>query len=228
MVVADVDSGLAENVEEKIVSAGGRAVAILTDVSNKDSVYEMVDETVKRFGKLDIVVNNAGITNIGRTIDITEDDWDSVFAVNAKGVFLCSQAAAKQMVKQKRGKIINCASIAGRSGFGNFAHYSASKAAVIVFSQGLAKEMAPYGVTVNCYAPGIIDTEMWVVTDRELGKILGFKEGEAFRKYSADIPLRGKAGKPEDVAKVVLFLASEDSDYLTGQTINVDGGMLMY
>ncbi|WP_248923933.1 acetoin reductase [Paenibacillus hamazuiensis] len=226
VVVNDVNEEKLRLVAEEIRTLGRRSLAIAADVSVGKEVYAMVDQTVQEFGRLDIMVANAGIAQVKQAIEITEEDWDKVFAVNAKGVFLCDQAAAKQMMKQKSGKIINCASIAGRSGFSLLSHYSATKFAVIGFTQALAKELGPFGITVNAYCPGIVGTDMWELIDEKMGSYLGLPKGDTLKKYAELITL-GRVETPEDVACLVSYLASDDANYMTGQSINICGGVLM-
>ncbi len=219
-------AGIAEVVKE-IKSFGGKAIDIVADVSRGDQVAAMTDKVVAQFGKLDIMVANAGIITIKPAIEITESEWDKVMAVNARGVFLCAQAGAKQMIKQGNGgKIINCASIAGHQGFPFEAHYCASKFAVIGFSQAFAKEVAKNGITVNCYCPGVVATDMWEDIDLSLSKYNGLKKGESIQKFIDQIPL-GRVQTPEDVAGLVAYLASPDANYMTGQAINICGGLVM-
>ena len=182
---------------------------------------------MEEFGRVDISVQNAGIITIATVEEMTEDEWDRVMAVNTKGVFLCCQAAARIMMKQDYGRLINTASGQARDGFIYTPHYAASKVGVVGITQSLAKELATCGITVNAICPGIIKTDMWTYNDREWGKLLGnYKEGELMREWVEGIPMK-KAGKPEDVAGLVAFLASEDASYITAQTINVDGGLIM-
>jgi meso-butanediol dehydrogenase/(S,S)-butanediol dehydrogenase/diacetyl reductase len=226
VVVNDVNAEKLQIVAEEVRALGRRTMAIVADVSVGKEVYAMVDQVVQEFGQLDIMVANAGIAQVKQAIEITEEDWDKVFAVNAKGVFLCDQAAAKQMIKQKSGKIINCASIAGHSGFSLLSHYSATKFAVVGFTQALAKELGPFGITVNAYCPGIVGTDMWDLIDEKMGHYLGLPKGETLKKYSELITL-GRVETPEDVACLVSYLASDDANYMTGQSINICGGVLM-
>lgn len=226
VVVNDVNLENVNKVAEEIKLLGRKSLAIVADVSKGNEVYGMVDQVVAEFGKIDIMVANAGIAQVKLVVELTEEDWDRVFAVNARGVFLCDQAAAKQMIKQKSGKIINCASIAGHSGFSMLAHYSATKFAVVGFTQALAKELGPYGITVNAYCPGIVGTDMWDLIDEKMGQYLGLPKGETIKKYSELITL-GRVETPEDVACLVSYLASSDADYMTGQSINICGGIIM-
>jgi meso-butanediol dehydrogenase/(S,S)-butanediol dehydrogenase/diacetyl reductase len=226
IVVNDVNSGNIDSVVKEVQALGRKSLGIVADVSKGKEVYAMVDKVVAEFGKLDIMVANAGIAQVKRALELTEEDWDNVFAVNAKGVFLCDQAAAKQMVQQKSGKIINCASIAGHAGFALLSHYSATKFAVRGFTQALAKELGPFGIQVNAYCPGIVGTAMWDLIDEEMGKYLGLPKGETLKKYSELITL-GRVQTPDDVAAFVSYLASQDADYMTGQSVMIDGGIIM-
>jgi len=226
VVVNDIDGESARQVADEITQLGRRSFAIQADVSQSVEVNEMFAALLKRFGRLDILVNNAGVGPVKTILECTEAEWDEVFAVNVKGVFLCSQAAARQMVKQRSGKIINAASVAGIRGVPYFVPYCATKAAVIVFTQGLARELAPFGITVNAYCPGIIDTDLTANTHRVLARYWGLEVKDVIEKRIADVPL-GRMGQPEDVAGLVAFLASSDADYITGQSIPVGGGVVM-
>ena len=227
VVINDINAETANNVVKEVKALGVKSLAIVADVSKGKEVYSMVNKVVEKFGKLDIMVANAGIAGVKPVVEITEEDWDNIFAVNARGVFLCDQAAAKQMLKQKRGKIINCASVAGHVGYPLQAHYCATKFAVVGFTQALAKELGPYGITVNAYCPGIVGTDMWDLIDEEMGKYLGLPKGETIKKFSESIILGGVVETPEDVAGLVSYLASSDANYMTGQSINISGGLVM-
>lgn len=226
VVVNDLNADNVAAVVREIARTGVKSMGIVGDVTKKDDVYRMTDRVVSEFGRLDIMVANAGIVTVNTVLNLSEEEWDQVMAVNARGVFLCNQAAAKQMVKQGGGKIINCASIAGHQGFPFEAHYCASKFAVIGFSQAFAREVASHGITVNCYCPGVVDTDMWEKIDGALGEINGVEKGESMRKFIDQIPL-GRVEKPEDVAGLVSYLASPGADYMTGQAINICGGLVM-
>ncbi|MGN7174886.1 3-oxoacyl-[acyl-carrier-protein] reductase [Paenibacillus sp. FSL R5-0490] len=205
----------ANEVVDEIKALGRNAFAIQCDVSNSDSVTSMVKETVEKFGKLDILVNNAGITRDNLLMRMKEDEWDDVININLKGVFLCTKAVTRQMMKQRSGRIINISSIVGVSGNPGQANYVAAKSGVIGLTKTSAKELASRGITVNAIAPGFITTDM---TD---------KLNEDVRdQMLKQIPL-ARFGDPADIANVAVFLASEDSRYMTGQTLHVDGGMVM-
>ncbi len=215
VVLGDVNLEGAQATAEAINNNGGSASAVKIDVSNAAEVKQVFDSILKDKKPVDIVVNNAGITRDGLMIRMKESDWDLVLDINLKGSFLCSQQAAKHMMKQKSGAIVNIASIVGVMGNFGQANYSASKAGVIGLTKTLAREVASRGIRVNAVAPGFIDTEMTRVLD------------EAVRqKLIEQIPL-ARLGLPEDVARCVAFLVSDKSSYITGQVINLNGGMLM-
>jgi len=219
VVVADISLEDCQLVVDEIKKAGGEAIAVKCDVSKKAEVDEMIAATLKKWGKLDILVNNAGICQFKPFLELTEEEWDKTLDINLKGYFLCAQAAAKEMIRQKSGIIINIASVAmGQQGVGfpTLAHYSASKGGIAAMSETLALELAPYNIRVNAIAPGAIDTSM-VDPLRADSKTM---EGTIAR-----IPLR-RIGKAEEVSNVVLFLASDESSYMTGSTVVVDGGWL--
>jgi meso-butanediol dehydrogenase / (S,S)-butanediol dehydrogenase / diacetyl reductase len=227
VAVNDVNDNNLEKVCKEITALEQDVLAIKADVSKRDQVYGMVEKVVNKFGRLDVMVANAGITLIKPFIEVTDEEWNKIFDINSKGVFLCDQAAAVQMIKQKSGKIINCSSIAGVQGTTNYlSTYSGTKFAVRGFSQVLSKELAPYGITVNVYCPGVVDTDMWAEADDVLVKYMGIEKGGAFKHYAQGIPL-GRPQTSEDVAGPVSFLASHDSDFITGQTLVIDGGILV-
>jgi acetoin reductase-like protein len=226
VIVADLNEEGAQRVVAEIESSGGKGVAKRLDVSNPAESKALVDDVVAQFGRLDILVNNAGIGLIKEVWNTTPDEWDRIFAVNVKGLFFMAQAAAEPMRKQRSGTIINLASIAGRRGEALVSAYCASKAAVININQSLALALAPYGVNVNAMAPGVVDTPYWKEVDKQFGAITGKAEGETFRDVAANIPL-GRTSVPEDVVPLALFLASDGAKYITAQTYNVEGGMVM-
>jgi NAD(P)-dependent dehydrogenase (short-subunit alcohol dehydrogenase family) len=184
----------------------------------------MVETALGAFGKIDILVNNAGITLVRHPLTVSESDWDRTIDVNAKAVFFCAQAVAREMVKRKSGVILNASSISGRLGKPMLIPYCASKFAVIAITQGLAMALAKDGVRVNAVAPGIVDTDMWASIDREWSALEGKPAGSVKAARVATIPL-GRIETPEDVANLYLFLASDEASYITGQTYNVCGGL---
>lgn len=206
---------LAEEVVQEIKALGVASFKIKADVANEDDVKAMVKEVTKTFGSIDILVNNAGITRDNLLMRMKADDFDQVIDTNLKGTFLCTKAVARPMMKQRYGRIVNVASIVGVSGNPGQANYVAAKAGVIGLTKSTAKELATRNILVNAVAPGFITTDMTDVLEEEQKQAI-----------LSQIPLE-KLGEPEDVAAVVRFLASEDSKYMTGQTLHVDGGMVM-
>ena len=215
VILADINLEGAEKTAIGIKSIGGQASAVRIDVASATDVRGVFDSILKEYKPVDIVVNNAGITRDGLLVRMKEVDWDLVLNINLKGSFLCSQQAAKQMMKQKSGSIINIASIVGVMGNFGQSNYSASKSGLIGFTKTLAREVAPRGIRANAVAPGFIDTEMTRVLEESVRS-----------KLIEQIPL-ARLGQPEDVARCVSFLVSENASYITGQVINVNGGMLM-
>lgn len=215
-----------EGVAEEIRGTGRRAAAVVADVSDPGEVEGMVRRVADELGSLDVMVANAGIAQVKPLLEVTPEDFDNLMAVNLRGVFLCYQEAARQMIRQGGGgKIIGAASIAAHKGFSMLGHYSASKWAVRGLTQAAAQEWAQYGITVNAYCPGIVGTAMWDLIDEELAKHMGLQKGEALKQYSELITL-GRVEEPEDVAAFVSYLASRDSDYMTGQSVMIDGGIV--
>ena len=205
----------AEETKAAIEAAGGTAILVKADIADSEAVEKMVADTVAAFGQIDILVNNAGITRDGLLMRMKNEDFDAVINTNLKGVYYTTKAVTKLMMKKRYGRIINMASVVGLTGNAGQANYSAAKAGVIGFSKTVAKELASDGITCNMVAPGLVATDMT--------KDLPEKAKEAMM---TSIPL-GRAGQPEDVAQAVLFLASDNASYITGQVINVDGGMVM-
>lgn len=215
-----------EATRQEIEDLGVKAVALHGDVSDAASVRRLVADTVAALGSLDVMVANAGIAQTKALLDVSPEEYDRVHAVNGRGVFLCYTEAARQMIAQGTGgKIIGAASIAAHKGFALLGVYCSSKFAVRSLTQSAAQEWAEHGITVNAYCPGIVDTTMWEEIDHDLGEINHVEEGESMKAMAAGIAL-GRVSTGEDVAGLVSFLAGPDSDYMTGQSVLVDGGML--
>ncbi|AHY45871.1 23BDH: acetoin reductase [Rubrobacter radiotolerans] len=228
VAVNDLDSmkGELDAVADEVRSSGVRSASVTADVSDPDSVNGMVESVAGELGSLDIMVANAGIAQVKPLLDVTPEDFDRMMAVNARGVFLCFTAAARRMISQgDGGKIIGACSIAGHKGFSLLGHYSASKFAVRAMTQAAAQEWAEHGITVNSYCPGIVDTAMWELIDEQIGDLQGLEKGQAMSRFSELIAL-GRVQTPEDVASFVSYLASPDSDYMTGQSVMIDGGII--
>jgi meso-butanediol dehydrogenase/(S,S)-butanediol dehydrogenase/diacetyl reductase len=228
VAVADLPNmhDAAQKVADEIGASGRGSGVIDVDVSDAGQVDAMIAETVDRLGRLDVMVANAGVAQVAPLLDVTPTEFDQLMAVNLRGVFLCYTAAARQMITQGGGgKIIGAASIAAHKGFAMLGHYSASKWAVRGLTQAAAQEWAEHGITVNAYCPGIVGTDMWVYIDEKLAQADGLQKGEALAKFSELITL-GRVETPEDVAAFVSYLASRDSDYMTGQSVMIDGGVL--
>jgi meso-butanediol dehydrogenase/(S,S)-butanediol dehydrogenase/diacetyl reductase len=227
VAVNDIRADEARKVAAEIGALGRRTVAVPADVTDRAAVFDMVAAVAGTLGRLDIMVANAGIAQVKPLVEVEPADLEALFRVNVFGVVYCVQAAVAQMKAQGGGgKIINAASIAGLSGFDLLGPYSATKFAVVGLTQAAAKELAPHGITVNSYCPGIVDTDMWEQIDAELGPYIGTEKGGAFKQYAATIPL-GRPQTPDDVAALVSYLASPGSDYMTGQSVVIDGGLVM-
>ena len=208
--VSDVQS-----VADEITAAGGSATAVACDISDSDNVTKLIKETVATHNHLDILVNNAGVTRDNLLMRMSEDDWNTVLNINLKAAFIAIKAAARAMIKQRKGRIINISSIVGLMGNAGQVNYAASKAGLIGLTKSTARELAPRGITANCIAPGYIATDM----TNELGN-------EVQQSLNEKIPL-GRIGQVEDIAYAVTFLASDEAEYITGQTLTIDGGMVM-
>lgn len=218
VVVSDISQEDCEKVITEIEGLGRRGLALKCDVTSRTEVEDMVTRAVAEFGKLDILVNNAGIITFKPFLELTDEDWDNIMNVNLKGQFLCARAVAKEMIKNKWGRIINIASISsGGCGiaFPLIAHYTASKGGVMALTEALALELTPQGINVNAICPGAVDTDM----------AKGVKESGQLEQVLRRIP-RGRLGQPEDIANLAVFLASKESDYISGAAIVIDGGWL--
>lgn len=219
-------AGDLEKTRTEIEELGVRAIALHGDVTDPASVRQIVTETAEQLGSLDVMVANAGVAQTKALLDATPEDYEFVHRVNGLGLFLCYTEAARQMIKQGNGgKIIGASSIAGHKGFGLLGVYSSSKFGVRALTQAAAQEWAEHGITVNAYCPGIVDTQMWVEIDRDLGAINDMGEGESMKAMAAGITL-GRVSQGADVAAFVSYLAGPDSDYMTGQSPLIDGGVL--
>jgi meso-butanediol dehydrogenase/(S,S)-butanediol dehydrogenase/diacetyl reductase len=227
-VIGDVDLDAAKAAAADIEAAGGRAFAQWVDVAERDSVRALITAAVERYGPLHVMFNNAGIAQAVPLVDTTEEQWDRLMRINGLGVLIGIQEAARQFLGQGTdGKIVNTASVAGKQGFALVGAYSASKFAVVALTQAAARELAPHQITVNGFCPGIVATELWRKLDEQImhtGRTS--RAGEAMAQFSEGI-LLGRVSTPEDSAGIAAFLASQDSDYMTGQCVQVDGGMIL-
>ena len=214
-VILDLNQEDIDKAVQKIDDLGFRALGFAANVTDSDGIAAVFKEIVGQLGRIDVLINNAGITKDGLIMKMKESDWDAVIAVNLKGTFVCSQKVCRYMLKQRSGSIINIASVIGIMGNAGQANYAASKGGIIALTKSTAKEFASRGIRVNAVAPGFIKTEMTEILSQEV-----------VDKYSEAIPLR-RMGLPKDVADLCVFLASDEADYITGQTINVDGGLIM-
>ena len=225
VVIADLNLAAAESAASELTKAGGVAIAAQVDVTDRSAVVKGIELAVKTFGKLDCYFNNAGYNKPMKFLDVTEENFNAIMSVNALAVFVGTQEAAKQFIRQGTGgKIVNTASIAGRTGFSSFAPYSASKAAVISITQAAARSLAEHNITVNAFSPGVVETPLWDKLDKDLEEI---GEGDKGFDSMASGILLGRPAQPADIAPTALFLASSDSDYVTGQTMAIDGGMIL-
>lgn len=257
VVVAEYNPETAQRTAHAIEGLGRRALAYPIDIADVPAVQGMVDAVVSHFHHVDILINNAGVVQTKPMLDLSEEDWDRVLDINLRGAFFCLQAVARQMIQQapeelktgrkladvraipsterissspppvkSLGKIVNISSIAGRRGRPLATHYAASKAALISVTQSAALALAPYYINVNAVCPGIVPTPMWDQIDQDRAQLFGTQRGEAMAAFIESIPLK-RASTAEDVAGAVAFLCSPDADYITGQTLNVDGGFEM-
>lgn len=225
VAVADMDFSRLDGAAAAVRSHGRESLALKVDVTLGADVAAMVQGVVDRFGRIDAFFNNAGVADVEDFLDVSEATFDRIMAVNSKGVFLCGQAVARQMVAQGGGRIVNTASIAARVGIADMAPYCASKAAVMSLTRSMALALAPHNINVNALAPGIVDTEMWDYIDARRSTLRGQSSGQPTRERVATIPLK-RAAVPADIAAVAEFLVSEGASYITGQTFNIDGGVL--
>jgi len=225
--ILDLDPAKAQAVVGEVEAESGRALALAADVSKRDEVVSALDAFVEQAGRLDVLFNNAGFNKPMHLLDVTDDNWHAIMDVNALGTLIGIQEGARRMIPTGGGKIINTSSIAGRQGYPSFAPYCASKFAVNALTQAAARGLAEYNITCNAFAPGVVSTPLWITLDQDLMDIGDSQEpGQATAEFSAGI-LRGRAAQPEDIVGTALYLASSDSDYLTGQVIMIDGGMVL-
>lgn len=217
VAIADVDTAAAESVAAEARALGRKAIACRVDVSKKSDVQTMVERVLSEFGHVDILVNNAGILGPAVPVaEIPEEEWDRTLAVHLKGAFLCCQAVIPHMIRQRYGKIVSMASVAGKEGNPNLAAYSVAKAGIICLTKSLAKEVATLGINVNCVSPTVIETDLIkALTPEQLAPLL------------AKIPM-GRTGRPEEVAALVRFLVSDEAGFITGQCYDLSGGRSVY
>jgi len=227
VVVADLNGDLAAQVAERLSESGATAISKAVDVADRESVRALIATTIKELGPLDVIFNNAGISKPEAFLDITEESWERIMKVNGLGVFISMQEAAKQFIAQgSGGKIVNTGSISSRQGQPDFSHYCASKAVVLSLTQTGAREWAKHRITVNSFAPGVVSTPLWDSIDLEYARRDHRQKGEAIADTTGNI-LLGRTATPEDIAPTAVFLASSDSDYMTGQMLMIDGGMVL-
>jgi len=227
IVIAELDAGGADKTAALVKDLGRRAVVVPTDVTKRTDLATMVERTRTAFGRIDVLVNNAGIYRAAATLDVTEEHWDAIMTINAKAVFFATQAVLPVMIAQKSGSIVSLASMAGKIGSRTNLPYNASKAAVISMTKSLALAHAADGIRVNCVCPGFVETDMWTMVAREQSALLNQTPEEFTRKRQESVPL-GRMERPEDVAAVIGFLASPRAAYMTGQALSVDGGLVMH
>lgn len=227
VMICDLNLEAAISTAKEVEALGRKALPFQMDVTNEDDVKRMAEEADKFFGKIDLLYNNAGTISMSLIEDLDVKAWDHIFSVNCKGVFLCTKAVIPFMKKQGGGRIINTASQAGKTGLALLTHYCATKAAVILFTKGLALELAPHNILVNSICPGSVMTDMTVKESEWASQMTGEEPEEILKKWESAIPLKRYA-KPDDIANVAVFLASEYSSYMTGQAINVTGGQEMH
>jgi len=227
VMIADIDREAGAKTAEEIEAAGGKAQAMVADASSAADARKMMQAAVEAFGRLDILVNNAGIYPFAPLLEASKELWDQVLGLNLEGTFLCSQAAAQEMIKAGRGgKIVNMASTDAFKSHGATAHYSASKGGVVMLTKALALELAPHGILVNCVAPGGVLTPGTAKTREIISQPMGVTPDQIIEGFTQRVPLQRMA-EPDDIAKVVLFLVSGASDYMTGDAVLVDGGYLL-
>src|SRR5213083_950615 len=227
IVVAELDREGAEHTAAEVKGLGRRDSVVRTDVTSRNDLKAMAERARAELGRIDILVNNAGIYRAALPLDVTEEHWDAIMTVNARAVFFASQAVLPVMISQRRGAIVNLASMAGKIGSPNNLPYNVSKAAVVSLTKSLALAHAKEGIRVNCVCPGFVETDMWTRVARDQGAVMGISAEEFTRRRAQTVPL-GRMERPEDVAAVIGFLASDRAGYMTGQALSVDGGLVMH
>ena len=226
LCLVDMKADKLAEVAREVEALGAKACTTVADVSDRGAVFAAVDYAEKTLGGFDVIVNNAGIAQVKPLDDVLPEDVDRIFRINVNGVLWGIQAAAKKLrALGRKGKIINACSIAGHDGFALLGVYSATKFAIRALTQAAAKEYASAGITVNAYCPGIVGTDMWVEIDERFSELTGAAKGSTYKKFVEGIAL-GRAETPDDVASLVSYLAGPDSDYMTGQSVLIDGGMV--
>ena len=228
VAVGDVNVAAADAVAAALRDDGHSAISVGMDVTKREQVRAAIEGTVREFGRLDVMFNNAGLNKPMQFLDVTEENWNLVMDVNALGVLIGTQEAAKQMIAQGGGgKIVNTASIASRQGYAEFVPYCASKFAVVAIIQAGARALAGYHITVNGFSPGVVETPLWAQLDKDMVDIhAAEKEGDAFAAFASGA-LLGRAAQVADIVPTAVFLASADSDFITGQVMAIDGGMVL-
>ena len=228
VVVADLDASAAQAVADAIVASGGSAVSVGVDVTDRVQVQAMIQKAVDSFGALNVIFNNAGMNRPRNFMDIDEENFESIVRVNAWGVIVCTQEAAKQMIAQgSGGKIINTGSIAGRQGFWDFVPYCVAKFGVLAITQATARGLIEHGITVNAFAPGVVDTPMWIGLNEDIREIHAHPaESDPMREFATGT-LIGRPAAPGELTPFLVYLASPESDYMTGQMYMVDGGQVL-
>jgi meso-butanediol dehydrogenase / (S,S)-butanediol dehydrogenase / diacetyl reductase len=228
LVVADLDPAAARRVADEIVAAGGTATAVGVDVTDRAQVRAMIDATVTSYGELNVIFNNAGMNRPRDFMEVDEANFDEIVRVNTWGVIVCTQEAAKQMIAQGRGgKIINTGSIAGRQGYWDFVPYCVAKFGVVAVTQATARGLVQHGITVNAIAPGVVDTPMWVGLNEDIRAIHGDAADANPMTSFATNTLMGRPAAPSELAPFLVYLASPESDYMTGQMYMIDGGQVL-
>jgi meso-butanediol dehydrogenase/(S,S)-butanediol dehydrogenase/diacetyl reductase len=228
MAVNSRQQSTVEAVVDEVKNMGKKGLGLPADVSKSDQVKEIFAQVDKEFGRLDVLVTNAGVTQVNTIDELTEELWDRTLDINAKGTFLCILEASRRMIKQKSGRIIAIGSAFSVEAGKYHVCYSASKFAVRGMTQAFAYELGPHGITVNCIAPGVIWTDMWKEADAKLSTVFGMQPGEAFDKFTKENVMLPESGKPEHIAPVVSFLASEGGGYVTAATVAVGGGIPIF